>query len=585
MRQLRSLMHVNVACLAVFLFILVGCGGGGGNGGGGGGNPSADLTVALTVDKNGPHPGDTVTYTITASAGGPQVSPAVKVTEALPSAVTLVSATASTGSYSGGVWTIGDLAVGASATLALKVTVNVTVPAGTTITDTVTASESTTVVDPNPSNNTASVSFTVVVPPMATISSVSPSHLWLDFPSLGQFNNPLTLNLSGSDILANDQCNVLLAGMQIAIISQSANPPNQLQCGIGIDTHHFTATWGEAGDCRGGGGNCSNTEPWGFAANGNNLLRAASTGMYVALTTGPTKLADLGTVREGVVWRFNNDGSSAGSFALGAALMELAFDEAAGMVVIPICTVNGCSVGMWSIHFDTDNVLGSAATGGTFISSVDSANKLACAALPNEHKVALMSVGQGTQTVMFTNPGNGTTPPQVGTTPRAVTIVNGDCLVSSTDGQLTKVKLADATTDGAIGTLTGLGKNDHFQMTVLSSGSASGTAILLDEEAALIVFFDVSTLTEIRKQTISNLSPTQATLTLAADNIDAAALIAVDDTSKKVVQFFRVPVSATGSTLQLTSTSVEFPSGLAINPVGGQIGIFGTGAIEIKPNN
>ena len=74
----------------------------------------ADLSVAATVDDSAPAPGDTVTYTVTATNQGPDAATATKVDVTLPTGLTYVSATpgANSGTYDSatGVWTVGNMA-------------------------------------------------------------------------------------------------------------------------------------------------------------------------------------------------------------------------------------------------------------------------------------------------------------------------------------------------------------------------------------------------------------------------------------------------------------------------------------------
>ncbi|HEU4662562.1 MAG TPA: hypothetical protein VFS55_00885 [Dokdonella sp.] len=85
---------------------------------------SADIAVAKSVDDSTPNVGATITYTITASNGGPNDATGVEITDNLPAGTTFVSATPSQGTYAGGVWSVGALANGASATLAISATVD-----------------------------------------------------------------------------------------------------------------------------------------------------------------------------------------------------------------------------------------------------------------------------------------------------------------------------------------------------------------------------------------------------------------------------------------------------------------------------
>src|SRR5439155_17804 len=77
------------------------------------------------VDNPAPNLGSNVVFTITLTNGGPSKATGVMVGDLLPSGVTYVSSTVSQGSYvSGtGVWTVGDVVSGGSATLTITATV------------------------------------------------------------------------------------------------------------------------------------------------------------------------------------------------------------------------------------------------------------------------------------------------------------------------------------------------------------------------------------------------------------------------------------------------------------------------------
>ncbi|WP_139142084.1 putative Ig domain-containing protein, partial [Alteromonas lipolytica] len=79
-----------------------------------------DLALSKTVDNASPNLGDNVTFTLTVSNTGPDTATNVVVTDQLPAGFTFVS---SDGSYdaSTGLWTVGSLASGESATLQIVV--------------------------------------------------------------------------------------------------------------------------------------------------------------------------------------------------------------------------------------------------------------------------------------------------------------------------------------------------------------------------------------------------------------------------------------------------------------------------------
>ena len=113
----------------------------------------ADLAVTKTVDNATPVVGSNVTFTVTVTNNGPQDATNVGVTDMLPSGYTLVSSSTSQGSYNSGtgVWAVGSLANGNSASLMITAMVNA---GGATLnTATVTTSDQP---DPTPGNNSDS---------------------------------------------------------------------------------------------------------------------------------------------------------------------------------------------------------------------------------------------------------------------------------------------------------------------------------------------------------------------------------------------------------------------------------------------
>jgi uncharacterized repeat protein (TIGR01451 family) len=82
-----------------------------------------DLAVTKTVSNPAPMLGSQVTFTVTLTNNGPAPASGVELKDLLPAGVAFVSAAPGTGTFdqSTGVWTVGDLAVGASVTLNLTV--------------------------------------------------------------------------------------------------------------------------------------------------------------------------------------------------------------------------------------------------------------------------------------------------------------------------------------------------------------------------------------------------------------------------------------------------------------------------------
>ena len=114
---------------------------------------AADIAITKTVSNTTPNLNTNVTFTITASNNGPSDATGVQVTDVLPAGLTLVTATPSAGTYSSGVWNIGPIANGTSATL--TIVANVTTTATNTATKTAEDQP-----DQVPGNNSASATVT-----------------------------------------------------------------------------------------------------------------------------------------------------------------------------------------------------------------------------------------------------------------------------------------------------------------------------------------------------------------------------------------------------------------------------------------
>src|SRR5262249_183580 len=89
--------------------------------------PSADLNVTQQLDDLKPIQGELIHYTITVdNNAGPEAGTGVKLSDVLSSNLTFQSASTSVGSFdrATGVWNLGSLAQGASATLVIAARVN-----------------------------------------------------------------------------------------------------------------------------------------------------------------------------------------------------------------------------------------------------------------------------------------------------------------------------------------------------------------------------------------------------------------------------------------------------------------------------
>lgn len=120
--------------------------------------PNSDLAIAKTVDGSSKAENSLAVYTVQVTNLGTASASGVTVADLLPGGLTFDAASATAGSYTSPIWTVGTLTGGASATLTLSATVNLG-QGSATITNT--ASVTSTLYDANPANNSASAGLLV----------------------------------------------------------------------------------------------------------------------------------------------------------------------------------------------------------------------------------------------------------------------------------------------------------------------------------------------------------------------------------------------------------------------------------------
>ncbi len=87
---------------------------------------SANLSLTKTVNKAKPNLGEEVTFTVMVANAGPDSADGITVRDSLPAGLTFLSSMPSIGNYNpaSGVWTVGTIASGASASLSIRATVD-----------------------------------------------------------------------------------------------------------------------------------------------------------------------------------------------------------------------------------------------------------------------------------------------------------------------------------------------------------------------------------------------------------------------------------------------------------------------------
>lgn len=191
--------------------------------------PEADLRVTKIVDNSTPQVGGSVQFTMSVFNDGPSQAGGVVLSDVLPSGFTWVSSAPSSGTtydVGSGLWNVGTLANGGSATLVVVATVN---PSGDYLNEVI-VSESD-VLDPDTTNNSASVSVAPTSADLSVAKSVdNPS------PQLGssvQFSVNLTNHgpASATNVTVTD---VLPAGY--ALVSVATSTGTSYNSGTGVWT-------------------------------------------------------------------------------------------------------------------------------------------------------------------------------------------------------------------------------------------------------------------------------------------------------------------------------------------------------------
>jgi uncharacterized repeat protein (TIGR01451 family) len=184
----------------------------------------ADLNIMKDVNNHTPSEGDPITYTVTITNTGPATATNIQITDQLPVGVTYVapySASQGTWDNVSGIWSVGSLANGATATL----TINATVNAGTTgqtitNTATVTAADQP---DPHTGDNTDSADIL----PGGSVPQLADLHLLKDvsnhLPNEGDtITYTITVTNTGPDNATGVQVTDPLPG-GVTYVSHSAS--------------------------------------------------------------------------------------------------------------------------------------------------------------------------------------------------------------------------------------------------------------------------------------------------------------------------------------------------------------------------
>jgi large repetitive protein len=129
---------------------------------------AANLRIAKNVSNAQPTNGEILTFTLVATNDGPSVATPVTVADALPAGLTLVDYVATQGNYAAGIWNVGALSATENATLTVRARYAAT---GSAVVNTATISSP--VPDPDPSDNTRSIGVPAQVADLSLTKTVS----------------------------------------------------------------------------------------------------------------------------------------------------------------------------------------------------------------------------------------------------------------------------------------------------------------------------------------------------------------------------------------------------------------------------
>lgn len=191
--------------------------------------PPSDLAVIKSVDDSTPNEGDSVTFTVLVTNKGDYTANVIELTDVLPSGVTYSGAAPSQGSYvdTNGLWTIGTITNGYSASLAITGTVD-TGYGGSLITNIAEITQMDRP-DTNTVDNTDSVVLDVQLADLAVYKTVDE---WMPAQGSGPIQYTIIVSNAGPDTATNvEVTDILPTGVTY---SNSAASSGSYNDGTGI---------------------------------------------------------------------------------------------------------------------------------------------------------------------------------------------------------------------------------------------------------------------------------------------------------------------------------------------------------------
>jgi uncharacterized repeat protein (TIGR01451 family) len=425
----------------------------------------ADLSVTKTDGVATVVAGDGVTrtYTITVQNAGPAQATAVSLTDSWPGAFVRGATTTSQGSCTSGsgsfTCSLGDLAVGASATVTASYTVPATAPAGT---QTNTASVTSTTTDSDTTNNTASDTNTVTT--AATDLSVTKT-------------DGVATVVAGDGVTRTYTITVQNAGpAQATAVSLTDSWPGAFVRG---------ATTTSQGSCASGGGN--------FTCSLGDLAAGASATVTASYTVPATAPAGTQTNTASVT-SATADSNTSNNSASDSTAVTIATDLSVTKTDGVATVVAGDGVTR-TYTITVQNAGPAQATAvsltdswpGAFIRGATTTSQGSCTSGSGSFTCSLGDLAAGasaTVTVNYTVPS--TAPAGTQTNTASVTSTTPDSNTSNNSASDTNTVTVDANlsvtkTDGVATVTAGDGVTRTYTITVRNGGPSLATAVNLSD--------------------------------------------------------------------------------------------------------
>ena len=392
-----------------------------------------------------------------------------------------------------------------------------------------------------------------IIPP--TITQLSPSVVSLDANTLIAGRITITLGVTG--VIASDTLKITPS---IPILGSQLVNANQIALTLGFDTPHQSDGEYAVQVCNPDGVACSNPM---------NLILVPNQNALTIAPSGSLLMLDLGTVS-----KFDATGTATGSFSIGSGIggaVTIAADGS-GNAVVGGTTHNssGTLVGLVSDD-GNGSFLGTAANGTTGCITRQNANLLSCFTTATMSAPLRSTASTGAEPWLV----------EILTLPVVSTPELDAVVFYRQSTELRRYSTVDMSMRGIALSTTGVTPKSQlavgvgvWRLVVFRSGPAAQTGALLSEVEGLVIFFDVNSMKELRRVTLTGIP----VVNMAADETHGTVIVAKAD--KK---FVRVDV-ATGTQTPLVSQS-PFPAmGLIVSPDGTKLFAARRGQLVVLSN-